>query len=242
VEKLAHAGVLAHCKISILHQEQGQYISDYLCQDARMQVSDTDVFQMIPECQVSASASATYDAQDITSTALSVVCETQFAGSKIHLTEKILRALACGHPFMLLAGPGALAVLRRYGFDTYYDIIDEGYDLEPDPLVRMDMIVQELHRLKNFSPEQWRQWHEIAGSIARSNQKRFFSDGFQQQLLEELENNLVMAVNNARLTRGKNWLENRRRIRNAKPENWHEYLHRDNERLKASVLRRHRGS
>jgi hypothetical protein len=46
------------------------------------------------------------------------VAETVF-DTRIHLTEKTLRPIACGHPFILAAGPGSLKYLQTYGFRTF---------------------------------------------------------------------------------------------------------------------------
>ena len=47
-------------------------------------------------------ASATYDAEDYANSAFDVVLETIFESQRIFLTEKILRPIACGKPFILL--------------------------------------------------------------------------------------------------------------------------------------------
>jgi hypothetical protein len=44
------------------------------------------------------------------------------------LTEKALRPIACGQPFILAATPGSLQYLRSYGFKTFSGYIDETYD------------------------------------------------------------------------------------------------------------------
>ena len=54
-----------------------------------------------------------------------VVTETVFYYDKLHLTEKIFKPIVSKQPFMLLAAPGNLAYLKRYGFKTFDGIIDE---------------------------------------------------------------------------------------------------------------------
>ena len=82
-----------------------------------------------PTTVVTSDSSATYDAQDFAQTRCSIVLETVY-DQRIHLTEKTLRPLACGHPFMLLNGAGALETIRSYGFKTFQPYINESYDKE----------------------------------------------------------------------------------------------------------------
>ena len=52
----------------------------------------------------------------------SVVLETHYALPMF--TEKILRPLAHGHPFLLFSYPGNLKVLKDIGFKTFSDVFD----------------------------------------------------------------------------------------------------------------------
>jgi hypothetical protein len=75
---------------------------------------------------------------------ISVVTETFFHREEIHMTEKIYKAIAWQHPFVLLSTPGSLAYLQSMGFRTFSDFWDESYDLETDHTVRMNKIIAVL--------------------------------------------------------------------------------------------------
>ena len=72
---------------------------------------------------------------------IEIVSETD-AFSNWWFTEKTARCLATGKPFLLLAGTGSLAYLRKMGFETYNSIIDESYDLAKTPTERINKIVE----------------------------------------------------------------------------------------------------
>jgi len=137
-------------------------------------------------------ASATYDPVDFNQTGISVVLETVFH-NRIHLTEKILRPIACGHPFILAAGPGSLKVLHRYGFRTFSPFIDESYDLETDSDKRMDLIMSEMCRIAAMDPESKQHLLNQCRLIAEHNRRRFFSKNFFDSITDELHDNVMAA-------------------------------------------------
>lgn len=63
------------------------------------------------------------------------------------LTEKVAKPLATGKPFVLLGGRGSLQLLRDWGFKTFNDIIDESYDDEEIPSLRIKKIMQSLQHV-----------------------------------------------------------------------------------------------
>jgi len=119
-----------------------------------------------------------------------VVLETVVDGDKIHLTEKILRPIACGHPFVLVAGPGSLTYLKSYGFKTFDSVFDESYDQQTDTVKRLEMVVQTMKKIKQLSDSDW----ERINAIAAYNKQHFFSDTFVTQVTAELQTNLNSAV------------------------------------------------
>jgi ABC-type transporter MlaC component len=125
---------------------------------------------------------------------MEIVLETLFDESRWHLTEKALRPIACGKPFMLVATAGSLKYLRSYGFETFSDLIDESYDLETDPVARLTAVVQEMTRIAAMKPADkivlWNQLHRIA----RRNQQRFFSAEWQASVVQEYVDNMDQAL------------------------------------------------
>lgn len=140
---------------------------------------------------VDSDASAIYEAEDICQTDFSVVLET--VTDRMHLTEKICRPLACGHPFLLFGGAGSLKLLRSYGFQTFDPWIREDYDLESDQDLRSTMISEEMSRLALLPVTKKLETIEACQKIAQYNQERFFSSDFFDQVVKELQDNVAVA-------------------------------------------------
>lgn len=154
---------------------------------------DLDFEQHFSPNVLPSSASADYCRQDYEQCAFELVLETVFESSRIHLTEKTLRPIACGKPFLLAAGPSSLKLLKRYGFETFAPWIDESYDSEPDINLRTNLIVAEMKRLCNLDVDEkikvWQQTH----AIAERNRQWFFSKQFAHMIFEEFQINFETA-------------------------------------------------
>lgn len=61
-------------------------------------------------------------------TRLALVTETECRANASRITEKTFKALALGHPTVVVGNPGSLVLARSLGFDTYDDAIDPSYD------------------------------------------------------------------------------------------------------------------
>jgi hypothetical protein len=160
-----------------------------------------EVINNLPNCcqigsfnnkSVTSDHSAVYNTEDINHTAISLVLETVF-DSRIHLTEKTLRPIACGHPFILMSGPNALSYLRKYGFKTFHPFIDESYDTELDTEKRKHKILQEIHRLSNLDSKKLNKIVDKCRNIAKHNKQIFFSEQFQTQVEREMTENVYKA-------------------------------------------------
>ena len=77
---------------------------------------------------------------------MDVVCETWHNGKCFYPTEKIARAIVCRTPFLVYAGKGFLANLRRLGFRTFDELWDESYDLRHgvDRILKMQSVLEML--------------------------------------------------------------------------------------------------
>lgn len=142
--------------------------------------------------EVGSDASAIYEPIDFNQTGVSVVLETVFE-KRIHLTEKILRPIACGHPFILAAGPGSLAKLRSYGFCTFSPYIDESYDEIQNDQERIAAIIKSMQKFKELDPEIQCTALAECRKIAAHNRSRFFSKDFFDAVCTELRNNVFAA-------------------------------------------------
>jgi len=140
-------------------------------------------------------ASADYVLHDYQHSNIEIVLETLFDEKKLHLTEKSLRPIAVGKPFVLASNPGSLEYLRSYGFKTFSPWIDESYDLIEDPVNRLIAIVNIIKQI-NAMPQH--QQHELflnCQKIANYNREHFFSNNFYQQVVDEYVSNMHHAVN-----------------------------------------------
>jgi hypothetical protein len=117
---------------------------------------------------------------------VSVVTETFFHREEIHMTEKIYKAIAWQHPFVLVSTPGSLAYLKSTGFRTFHDFWDESYDLEMDHTVRMNKIIDVLTYIASWD---------------RDAQVKFLTD---VQPIIQHNASLLLDMHNRKL-RGHNW-------------------------------------
>ena len=140
------------------------------------------------------SASANFCTNDYCTTAIEVVLETLFDDNRLHLTEKSLRPIACGQPFILAATHGSLQYLRDYGFQTFDSIWDETYDIIEDPYQRMQAIIRTMREITAWSDVQKRDNNLRMQQIADHNCKHFFSKDFFDLIINELRTNMTEAI------------------------------------------------
>ena len=80
-------------------------------------------------------------------TCYSIVTETLSSSEFVMLTEKTAKPLIAKRLFVMFAGPGYLAHLHRLGFQTFSDVIDESYDLEPNDETRWTRAFEQVEYL-----------------------------------------------------------------------------------------------
>ena len=194
VDRLIQSGLINNCRTSFAPVDSDMHYSQHRFANADLAIARTDLETVLPPNTHNSHASADYNNQDYAQTGMEIVLETLFDDSRWHLTEKALRPIACGKPFMLVATPGSLEYLRSYGFETFGDFIDESYDLETDPVARLTAVIQEMSRIAAMSPADkivlWNQLHKIAGR----NQQRFFSAEWQANVVQEYVDNMNHAM------------------------------------------------
>lgn len=182
---------------SKLSVDQKQLIQRYLC-------GNHAVPMLLDRSKIDGQASANFGHQEYKlwqRSFLHVVNETVFYDAKLHLTEKIFKPIVSQRPFILVAAPGNLAYLRRYGFKTFGRWIDESYDLEPDPVKRLDLIAHEIAKINNKPMIELRQMHQEMQPILDHNKSHFFG-GFKEIIVDELVDNFdgcVKIWNNGRI-------------------------------------------
>jgi hypothetical protein len=169
-----------------------EYRKDFLQQVEQAKLADQCLFQSLFDKKSSTESSAIYNTDDINSTAISVVLETVF-DQRIHLTEKTLRPIACGQPFILAAGPGSLKLLKDYGFKTFDPFIDESYDNIQNDQERLNAVVAAMKKIEQLSSFDRQQVLTCCREIAEFNRKHFFSQTFFDQIINELYTNVFQA-------------------------------------------------
>jgi hypothetical protein len=70
------------------------------------------------------------------------------------LTEKTIKSLITGMPFIVISTPNFLKHLCKLGFHTYNSLWDESYDTETDYKTRIDKVIELCNNLENFD------WHK----------------------------------------------------------------------------------
>ena len=158
-----------------------------------LQIAKFSFEQYLQPTSAAATASADYVSKDYIETGIEVVLETLFDDGRWHLTEKILRPIACGKPFILAATPGSLQYLKNYGFETFAELIDESYDTIDNSRDRLDAIIQEMKRISALNADAKQVLYTKLHEIAQRNKHRFFN-GLFDQVIKEYRTNLNQAM------------------------------------------------
>ena len=110
-------------------------------------------------------------------TFFSLVSETNYYQSLdsqepgVFFSEKIFKPIAELHPFVLIASPYSLKVLKEIGYKTFHPYIDESYDNEPNDDLRFKMLISEVKRLCELSTEQIHEFIDNVTEICKHNQQ-----------------------------------------------------------------------
>jgi hypothetical protein len=188
-EILADNNLISCCKMAFSESDSQILYTQHVFSNPDLAISRSDLHQLYPANTHDANASADYNSEDYASCAVEVVLETLFDDCRHHLTEKTLRPIACGRPFILAATPGSLQYLKQYGFKTFDGLIDETYDTIVNPRKRLEAIAQEMKRISCLDPDEKRSlWTELY-KIVDYNKKLFFSAEWQDGIIKEFEDN-----------------------------------------------------
>ena len=208
MELLVSHGLDGDSQTSIMHENSDQvHFSQHQFHNRQFDLVQPQLISTIPVNQCSSAESADYNPTDFVNTQISLVLETVFDGTRIHLTEKTLRPIACGHPFLLAAGPGSLAYLKSYGFQTFAPWIDESYDYEPNSLQRLIKIVQAMKSIQSLQGPELEEFCRQTQAVAQFNKAHFFSHEFADKIQQELQSNLEEAFDQIKHSQGKHYLE-----------------------------------
>ena len=196
VELLIRLDLQHHCQTSVnpIEPELGTHYEIYRFENPVWR-PDIVLENFFPTSDAHSHYSADFNIDDYEATDIEVVLETLFDDNRLHLTEKSLRPIACGQPFILAGTHGSLDYLRSYGFKTFGHIWDERYDLIEDPEERLIRIADLMKQIANWSPQVRERKIAQAQAIADYNKQHFFSQEFFNLIVMELKNNLQSAAN-----------------------------------------------
>ena len=107
-------------------------------------------------------------------TYFSLVVETLQQGNYVWMTEKIFKACAYYHPFLAIAQPGLLRLLKELGFETHDNLFDESYDDILDFDSRLAAVV------KNIDDFKTEPYSQDTQDRLQHNHDRFFDQALVQ--------------------------------------------------------------
>jgi len=187
-----------HTNCNPIEPELGIHYTDYTFKNPTWQ--PTNILEnFLQPTKADATSSGDFNTVDYNSTDIEVVLETLFDDSRLHLTEKSLRPLACEQPFILAGTHGSLEYLRSYGFKTFNNCWDESYDTVEDPKERLIKIANLMKQIANWNIETRLNKMAQAKIIAAYNRQHFFSQEFFDLVVNELKTNLTNSFNDLNL-------------------------------------------
>ena len=172
--------------------------SPYLADDSVYNLPQTEKMSVIKHCSHNKRFDLTGDAipndsmhiniDAHLSSFLNVVTETCFYQGFNHLTEKIFKPIVMMQPFVLASTAGSLEYLRRYGFKTFGDWIDESYDMITNPFRRLDAISAEVEKICRLTKSEQEAMYQEMLPTLQHNRQHFYGD-FYSVLHEEMWDN-----------------------------------------------------
>jgi len=117
-------------------------------------------------------------------TYFTVVAETTCNNHYSQFTEKIAKPIIARRPFIVFAGQGYLANLRRLGFQTFHGIVDETYDTIEDLEERMTLAWREVENMCQRDPQQY---YPALDSVLTHNQQHFLTTDWIAPLRRALD-------------------------------------------------------
>jgi hypothetical protein len=193
-ELISELELVDSCKMAFRAVDDDVHYTQHKYKNSSFVILNHTLETIFPINTANSWASADYDNSDYTTCGLEVVLETLFDDSRIQLTEKSLRPIACSKPFILVSTPGSLDYIKSYGFKTFAPWINESYDTITDPLERLTAIVQEMKRISMLSSEQKQEMRNSLREITQYNKNLFFSKQWHDSIVQEYITNLSQAL------------------------------------------------
>lgn len=119
---------------------------------------------------------------------MSVITESNAVGPGCYVSEAMFRPFVFMQPFLVIGQPRTLEILRAWGFDVFDDIFDNSYDIEPDQFKRIEMVLAEITRLRNKTPDELYELTQSLKDRLIYNKNRYYSDEFKNITREYFTN------------------------------------------------------
>lgn len=157
-----------------------------LCRDYDIPLGSVDLPLTIDNNKNHANDSHKIDMWSLANQSLiHVVTETVYYGRKQHITEKTFKPIVMQQPYIIVSCRGSLEYLRKYGFRTFHEFWDEGYD-DHDDDTRIMRIGKLLGDLNNLSLSEKTQLQKHLAPVVEHNFRWFYSQDFENLLWKEM--------------------------------------------------------
>jgi hypothetical protein len=101
--------------------------------------------------------------------AVTINCETVYHGHGPCYSEKLIKCANLARPFIEVSSPHTLKDLRKWGFESFPDLIDESYDDIEDPHKRIEHICSEIDRLSKIPLQHFKDYIKKNGEKLHHN-------------------------------------------------------------------------
>lgn len=105
---------------------------------------------------------------------LEIVAETDIITTN-WITEKTVKNLYIGKPFIVIGGAGILAKIQNFGFQTFSPWIDESYDTVSNIHIRLELIKKEIDRIASLPYQELNQMHKDMLPILHHNRQQYIN-------------------------------------------------------------------
>ena len=118
-------------------------------------------------------------------TRCSIISETNDNNTDVFITEKLWKPIICQHIFIVHGNYLYLQKLRELGFKTFNNYFEEAYDIDKDPDVRINTIVDVCDRLRDAP---WQDIYLQSKALRQYNFDHFFN---KENLSVEINKTLI---------------------------------------------------
>lgn len=93
----------------------------------------------------------------------------------VFISEKLYKPIAHRHPFVVAGIPGTLMYMRKAGYKTFSEVINEDYDSIQDDNQRLEALEKEILRLATLTDAEWLEVQKVLKPIIDHNYNHLLS-------------------------------------------------------------------